>query len=49
MSNPAEQLQQRVFCSRLGVETHIAPSVSLNESAIVDELGQTLTQCVESG
>jgi type IV pilus assembly protein PilB len=49
MSTPAEQLRQRVFCSRVGVETHVAPSGSLNEAEIVDELRNTLTGCVEAG
>jgi type IV pilus assembly protein PilB len=49
MSTPAEQLQQRVFCTRVGVETHVAPSGSLNAAAVVEELRVTLSRCVEAG
>ncbi len=48
MSASAESLQPCVLRSRLGVETHLAPTASLNSEAMLDELRAAISTCDEA-
>ncbi len=49
MSTPAEKVKQRVFTTRVGVDTYVTPAGLISEPEITQELRDAFVACVDNG